>query len=463
MAYDPKLDLLYVGTGNAALYNRAKRSPAGGDNLFLSSILAIDPDDGRLAWYYQETPGDQWDYTATQPLILADLQWQGRPRPVLLHAPKNGFFYVLDRATGELLSAEKYAFVNWATHVDLETGRPVENKAAADYSGGDPKLVFPSFMGAHNWPPMSYSPQSGLVYIPVREAGNLMYDFEPGHTYRPGQSNIGNQHPLAPVLDDVASLPAGLRRKLEQGDLLETRPDTTLRAMLRAWDPLAGKVAWEQPADTWLDHSGVLSTAGGLVVQGTWTGYLRIYDALDGSLLQDIDVGTSIMAAPMSYAIDGEQYIAVMAALGGGGWGTPDPRTAAWRYGNQGRILAFKLGGAATPRPAELPPVEPIPQPPQQQASAQSIANGQELFSFHCSGCHGNVPRSAAPDLRRMRPEMHDLFDEVVLQGLLKPSGMPQWDDLLSPQDVQDIHAHLIAVSREAYDREQRDAGLAGR
>lgn len=461
MAYDPQLDLLYVGTGNAALYNRAKRSPAGGDNLFLSSLLALDPGTGRLVWHYQETPGDQWDYTATQPIVLTELVIEGEPRQVLLHAPKNGFFYVLDRKTGKVLSAEKYAHVTWASHVDLQTGRPVENSAAADYSRGGAKLVFPSFMGAHNWPPMSYSPQSGLVYIPVREAGNLMYDLEPGHVYRPGQGNIGTEHFLAPILETPEALPRVIQEDIAHSGLLKSKPDLRLRAFLRAWDPVAQKLVWEHEADTWVDHSGVLSTGGGLVFQGSFTGYLRAFDATSGRLLHEIEVGTSIMAAPMTYTVDGVQYVAVMAGLGGGGWGAPDPRSAAYRYGNQGRILAFKLDGGETPKPPLLPPVPPIPQPPSQTASAESIANGELLFTRHCAQCHANSPRSAAPDLRRMTKFTHDAFGDILLKGALRPLGMPQWDDLLSAADVTDIHAYLISISQLAFDAEQRESGVS--
>jgi quinohemoprotein ethanol dehydrogenase len=458
MAYDPILNLLYVGTGNAALYNRAKRSPAGGNNLFLCSILALDPDSGRLVWYYQETPGDQWDYTATQPIILTDLVIHGEPRQVLLHAPKNGFFYVLDRKTGKLLSAEKFAHVTWASHVDLQTGRPVENSAAADYSRGGAKLVFPSFMGAHNWPPMSYSPQTGLVYIPVREAGNLMYDLEPGHTYRAGQGNVGIQHPLAVILDTPEALPKAIQDDLARSGLLKNKPDTRMRAFLRAWDPVEQKLVWEHEVDTWMDHSGVLSTGGGLVFQGSFSGFLRAFDAASGRLLHEIDVGTSIMAAPMTYMIDGVQYIAVMAGLGGGGWIAPDPSSAAYRYGNQGRILAFKLDGGQTPKPALLPPVPPVPEPPKQTASAESIARGEELFERHCAQCHANQPRSAAPDLRRMSRATHEAFSDILLKGLLRPLGMPQWDDLFSPSDVSDIHAYLVHISQLAYEAERRES-----
>jgi quinohemoprotein ethanol dehydrogenase len=458
LVYDPELDLLYVGTGNAALWSQGDRSPSGGDNLFLTSILAIKPDTGRLAWHYQEVPGDSWDFTATQPIILTDLEIGGRTRKVLMQAPKNGFFYVIDRATGEVLSAEKYVPANWATHVDLKTGRPQVNVQQIDYRKS-PKLVFPSPMGGHNWHPMAYSPKSGLVYIPVIEAGAYFFDPVPGHEYRPGLSNIG----VVPLFSGGVGLgnmplPPQVRTVLESGELTKGQPDTRMRALLRAWDPLQHKVVWEVETSGWWDRAGVLATAGDLVFHGSATGHLRMYDAAGGKLLKEIDTGTSIMAAPVTYAVNGEQYIAVMAAFGGGGWATPHATSAAYKYGNAGRILAFKIGGATVPKPNPLPPVPPIPKPPALTASPETIARGGMLFGQNCASCHSNVPRSAAPDLRRMAPAVHQTFDDIVLRGQRRALGMPQWDDVLKPEDSQAIHSFLISLAWEAYNAEQSGA-----
>jgi quinohemoprotein ethanol dehydrogenase len=170
MAYDPELDLLYIGVGNGSPWNQAYRSPGGGDNLYLSSIVAIRPKTGEYVWHYQTTPGETWDYTATQHIMLADLEVAGVKRKVLMQAPKNGFFYVLDRATGKLISANNYAPVNWASGIDMKSGRPIENPDARFDKTGKPFVVMPGPGGAHNWQPMAFDQKSGLVYIPVQEA-----------------------------------------------------------------------------------------------------------------------------------------------------------------------------------------------------------------------------------------------------------------------------------------------------
>jgi len=457
MVYDPELDLLYVGTGNAALYNRAKRSPKGGDNLFLSSILALNPRTGRLVWYYQEVPGDMWDYTATQPMVLADLPIGGMTRKVLMQAPKNGFFYVFDRRTGELLSAKNFVPVDWAKGIDLKTGRPLVDRDAVDYTTG-PKLVFPATMGGHNWNPMSFDPRTGLVYLPTLHAANYMLDTTRGHEYRPGRLNMGITAMLATGLQlGSPGLSPQLRRQLEQ--LGRKYPEARdMHASLTAWDPVAQQAVWEYPTPGWWDRGGVLSTAGDLVFQGTDTGLLRVFDAHDGKLLKEIDTGTSIIAAPMSYSIDGVQYVAVMAAWGGGGWFITNPKSAAYTYGNEGRILAFRLDGGPTPKPAPLADPGPRPMPPPLGASAATVQRGARLFAENCGICHQNVPRSGAPDLTRMSPAVHQTFNDIVLHGQRRALGMPQWDDVLSEADADAIHAYLISLAWDAYRAEQ--AGL---
>ncbi|MEK9807428.1 MAG: PQQ-dependent dehydrogenase, methanol/ethanol family, partial [Halieaceae bacterium] len=323
MVYDPDLDMLYVGTGNAAPYPRKLRSPSGGDNLYLASILAIDPSSGRLLWHYQTTPGDNWDFTATQKMILADLEIEGVQRQVIMQAPKNGFFYVLDRRTGEFISAEPYAAVTWASHIDPETGRPVETEQAEYFD--EPKLIFPGPQGAHNWQPMSYNPNTGLVYIPVKEAGVIWTMPEEPFVYQKGGLNSHSQYvfttpgewgldsPLAKTLPPIEVLGAG-------------QPDTTIRGFLRAWNPVTQTLAWEQETsgpwagtmNAFWNGGGVLSTAGDLVFQGRGTGFLVALDANTGEELHRIYVGLSMMAAPMTYAIDGEQYVAILTGTGGG-------------------------------------------------------------------------------------------------------------------------------------------------
>jgi len=410
MVYDPELNLLYFGTGNGTFYDQSRRSPSGGDNLYIASILAVNPDTGRLAWHYQVAPGDAWDYDDTQPVILTDLKIGGANRKVLMQAAKTGFFYVIDRKTGELLSAEKFVPVTWAERVDLKTGRPVVAAGAHDFKNNFNGKVFmhPSSMGGHNWNPMSWDPQTGLVYIPEIE-------------------------------NDDAGLFSG-------------------KTYLRAWDPVAGKHVWSVPTGEWWDHGGVLSTAGGLVFQGTGAGQLIAYDAATGRKLKGIETGSTIMAGPMSYEIDGVQYVAVMAGWGGGGWSIPHPEGAAYQRGNEGRIIVFKLGGGAVPIPPLLPPIQPIPQPPAQTASADVVKQGGALFGARCGACHVNAPRSGAPDLRRMAPETHAAFNQIVLGGILKQAGMPPWEGVLTQADVDAIHAYLISISWDAYNKQQSAA-----
>jgi quinohemoprotein ethanol dehydrogenase len=451
MVYDPELNLLYVGTGNAALFNWHERSPSGGDNLFLCSILAINPETGRLVWYYQQVPREGWDYTATQPMILADVELDGRDRKVLMQAPKAGFFYILDRATGELLSADKYVPVNWATHVDLATGRPAIDLAQVDYQNG-PVFVEPSGMGGHAWNPMAYSPDTGLVYIPAIEGGAITYDPTQGHTYRPKQANSGNTTLFGDsMLSDPELAPPPVRDMLRE---LQSSGEADQRAVLKAFDPDTGQVRWEQEGVGFWDRAGVLATGGNLVFQGTDTGHLKAFNAGTGQELLDLDVGTSIVAAPMTYAVDGVQYIALMAGWGGGGWFAPHETSAVVRYGNAGRVIAFRLDGGQVPLPAPLTSAGPIPEPPAQFGTAEQIQQGGQLFARSCAICHANIDYGMTPDLRRMSADTHASFNAIVLQGARRYRGMPQWDDVLSEVDAAAIHAYLIDLAARAYARQ---------
>ncbi len=436
-AFDPALDLLYVGVGNSTPYNRRVRSPGGGDNLFLASILAVDPDTGRLAWHYQTTPGENWDYTATQHMILADLEIAGRPRKVLMQAPKNGFFYVLDRASGELISAEPYVEMNWASHVDPASGRPVET-GLAEWAD-EPALVMPGPAGGHNWHPMAYSPQTGLVYIPTLDS---VYPFiaDSGFSFRPGAFNTGEDY--GEVSDYAAGLPT----------VSFCNP-----AHLTAWDPVRQRQAWR------VNHSnpvnaGVLATAGGLVFQGTGDGRLVAYAAESGESLWESPVGIAIMAAPVSYELDGEQYIAVLAGVGG----STGLNFTRFDYLNEGRIVAWKLGGEAA-----LPPVRPrpapSPEPPPLEAEAQTVLRGARLYAENCLRCHGMhaVSGGLLPDLRHSDRSVHARFADIVLGGVLEPKGMASFADLLTPAEVEAIHAYVIARARHQPSWLERAAGWA--
>jgi quinohemoprotein ethanol dehydrogenase len=431
MAYDPRLELLYVATGNGAPYGHTRRSPGGGDNLFVASVLAIHPDSGRLAWYYQETPGDQWDYDSDAPMVLTTLKIKGRARNVLLHAPKNGFFYIFDRETGQLLSAKASVPVTWARGVDLNTGRPRKNPLAA--YGAKPASFAPGNWGGHDWNAMAFDPQTQLVYLPTT-TGDLTFENTADATLHRGLLNMEIE---------VAAPPSGAAPAAQA-------------SYLSAWDPIAQRRVWQVPTAQFWDRAGVLATAGGLVFQGSADGHFRAFDARTGKVLDDIDTGTSMVAAPMSYSIQGVQYVAIMAAWGGAGWWIPNPAFAAFNYGNEGRILVFRLGGRRTPMPRPLPPIETVPVPPPQTASATEVARGEALFDSDCAVCHINLPRGGTPDLTRLPAAIHASFDKIVLGGLLKDDGMPQWDDVLSRDDAHAIHAYLIKASWEAYRAQQK-------
>ena len=428
MAYDPELDLLYVGTGNGSPWTRVHRSPEGGDNLYLSSILAVRPDDGRLVWHYQTTPGDNWDYTAVQHIVLADLEIGGRQRKVLMQAPKNGFFYVLDRATGELLSAEKYVEVTWASHVDLATGRPVEVPAGL-YEGA-PSLVFPGPSGGHNWHPMAWSPRTGLVYIPAREMAltyPLMTDFE--YDERVWNTGLDFARYTQLVLESPEPAPVG---------------------KLIAWDPAKGAAAWsvEQPGAF---NGGVLATAGNLVFQGTPDGRLVAFAADSGQVLWQAETSIGIIAPPVSYTVGDDQYIAVLAGWGGNTIvGMDAAVAAAVTHVNLGRMFAWKLGGDRPMPVVEERNVE-IPEPPPLTASAEAVDQGRVLFNSNCGLCHGllAVSSGVVSDLRYASAETHATWQDIVRGGSLRSEGMASFRDLVSSDQAEAIRAYVIQRALE--------------
>jgi len=452
MAYDAKLDLVYVGTGNASPYNWKERSPSGGDNLYLASILAIHAKSGKLAWHFQEVPEERWDYTSTAKFILADLKINGRFRKVLMHAPKNGFFYLLDRASGEFLSAKPFTYVNWTTGLDPTTGRPQRNPAV-DYTDGA-KLIVPGMSGAHNWQPMSFSALTRLVYIPVIEAPWVFFDTSKSRAGEvEGTFTVSS---VPPEFYDPGAM-LGLYGKLP--DLSELAKGVPVAAKtgsrIRAWDPVRQAPVWEQPGVGFWD-GGILSTAGNLVFRGDMAGFLNVYASDTGRVLARLDVGTSIMAAPMSYSLDGVQYVAVMAGFGGGGAGVPYlPESAAYKYGNDGRIVVFKLGGGAVPKPPAVPEQvfeRPIPK----FGTTREIADGEVLYNRYCSRCHV-MGRGMLPDLRRLNPAVHAIFPDIVLKGAFLPLGMARFDDVLSNRDVSAIHAYIVDQAWIAFEAQFRN------
>jgi quinohemoprotein ethanol dehydrogenase len=413
----------------------------GGDELYAASIIAIHADDGTMAWYYQTTPGDRWDFDSTQKMILADVELGGKRRQVLMQAAKNGYYYVLDRATGELLSAHPFAFVNWTRGIDPKTSRPVLDPRAS-YDRG-PALVFPSVAGAHSWQPMAFDPQRGWTFIPAVEAGNVILETSDRRAgLVEGQFTTPS---FAPELWDpksMRSLYGDLPPLSELARGLKT--NTASRGFLRAWSVAEHRVVWEsQTATSW--DGGVLATGGDLVFQGDANGNLNAYSSDSGAKLASIAMGTSMMAAPITYQVNGIQYVAIVAGYGGGATivGAPlDPDSAAYRYGNDGRIIALKLGGPAPP----LPPLRtdpPVTAPPPRPTDARQIAAGAVLYNRFCSRCHV-MGRGNLPDLRRLAPATHVLFDSIVLGGAYATKGMGRFDDVLSPADAQAIHSWLI-------------------
>ena len=430
MAYDPALDTLYIGTGNGSPWNRYVRSPGGGDNLYLSSIVALDPDTGDYKWHYQTTPGDSWDYTATQHMILADLEINGQMRKVIMQAPKNGFFYVIDRTNGELISAENYVPINWATHVDMETGRPVENPANNYFD--TPALTTPGPLGGHNWQPMAFNPDTGLVYIPAQEM-LFVYSHDKDFEYNPKTWNTGQQI-------EMTYLP-------KNPDELAMVDKATFGYLL-AWDPVAQKEVWrEQYQRPW--SGGLLSTAGDLVLQGTSDGRFIAFNAASGEILWSVDTGQGIIAPPITYMINEEQYIAIQVGYGGayalaGAFPSANKNPA-----QNGRMLVFKLGGEEMSPPVQsIAKVNPVV--PSMTTDVLTIARGEYEYHEHCQFCHGAgvIGGGVIPDLRYLDEVGHKTFLGVILGGMHSEKGMASFKDVLSLEQANQIQAYIISQAK---------------
>jgi quinohemoprotein ethanol dehydrogenase len=424
IVYDPELDYVYFGTGNGSPWYDRIRSK--GDNLYIASIVAVRADTGEQVWAYQTTPGDNWDYDATQPLMLATLSIGGAQRRVVMQANKNGFFYVIDRENGNLISARTYAPVNWATGMDAK-GRPVENPAARQLR--DAVLIQPSAEGAHNWNPMSFSPSTGLVYLPVLY-DTSMHALMPNWKINLHDQTTGYDRAYrGPVRDEYLKLKSSGR--------------------LLAWDPVAQKEAWhvDMPDPK---SGGTLATGGNLVFQGRSDGKLVAYRATDGKPLWEFEAGVGIAAPPMTYSVDGVQYISVVS-----GWGGPQVlgnRPPGHGNVGPGKLLTFKLGGTLT-----LPPfqrvVRPVPLPTfKLAASAAEVEQGRVLFANFCSRCHGGdvVSGGSVPDLRYAVQGTHEMFEEIVLGGARREFGMPSFTGDLTSAQIRLIHAYILERARES-------------
>lgn len=429
ITYDEELDQLYIGTGNSSPYNPAVRSPDGGDNLFLVSIVALEPDTGSYLWHYQMNPLEAWDYKATADIVLSEISVSGQPRKVLMQAPTNGFFYVIDRTTGELVSAEKIGKVTWAERIDLETGRPVEAQNIRYEEGS--MTLWPGFMGAHNWQSMSHNPETGLVYIPYMQQPTR-YTVDP-------DSIAGGVGLHLPLTDDE-----------EDG-----------KGKLLAWDPAEQRSVWSvQHPSIW--NGGVISTAGGLVFQGTEQGFLDAYDAETGEKLWSFCVGQGIIASPTTYTVEGRQYVSVLVGYGGQAVVTVDFNDTYWDYRLPRRLLTFALDGTAEFDVAALP-VPKILDDDTLLIDEAAVSRGSLLYSKKmCLMCHGRGARSVGaqgPDLRRsgvaLSPES---LGEFLRAGGSAEYGMPAYPEL-SDADVNALYMFIRASAREALGG--RDSGAA--
>ncbi len=434
MTFDPQLKLLYIGTDSAKSLNPEERGANRGDELFSNSIVAIDANTGEYRWHYQTTPNDAWDYNATMHIMVGDIAIHGASRRVVMQAPKNGFFYVLDAKSGKLISAKNFVPVNWASGIDLKTGRPIELPAARYYAHADKRaLVIPGPLGAHNWHAMSYSPRTGLVYIPATDSAAL---FEVGAS------------------TDTALIGGGHLR-IDQGIGNDTEMHYKVSGKLIAWDPVAQKEHWHRDLQLPI-NGGVLSTGGDLVFEGSATGEVTAYQAESGIPLWSMATGSGIQAAPTTVMVDGNQIILVPVGVGGAlsNWSkftsTPQSRGPV-------RLLAFKLGGRT-----QLPPyayTEVFAKPPRPRPPAALASKGGNLFTDKgCSMCHAEEAMrdtGRVPDLRKASAQVHDTFAAIVLGGARQSLGMPSFAGSVTPDELAAIQAFVLDQAWNAYQAQQ--------
>jgi quinohemoprotein ethanol dehydrogenase len=430
MTYDEDLGRVYIGSGNPGPWLDKVRARPGDDNLFTDSIVALDAHTGRYLWHYQTTPNDVWDYDATADIVLSTLKIKGKQHKVLLQANKNGFFYVIDRQNGKLISADKYSQASWASRVDLVTGRPVE-VSGSRYTQNR-TTVTPSLDGAHDWQSMSFSAQTGLAYIPGIRASTV---------FTPSPEAFEQLEKTADRMFSVQGVDATIRaenRLAPSGELI-------------AWDPLARKAVWRVPQPSEL-NGGTLSTSGNLVFQGLTNGTLRAYTADRGEQVWSFDAHMGIMAAPMTYTVDGTQYISVLAGYGGGAGESAVLGYEGWAFGLPRRLLTFRLGAHAQLPAAPLPVkhIEPLDDPGLALES-EAVAAGNLLYGQACTGCHGEavVGNGTAPDLRASPVALNrDTMRRVLTDGLLVSKGMPQFDDL-SRGEIDSLYQFIRSRARE--------------
>lgn len=418
ITYDPALNLVYIGTGNGSPWARKLRSPSGGDNLYLSSIVALNADTGKYVWHYQEVPGDNWDYTATQPIILADLTIDGQPRKVILHAPKNGFFFVIDRTNGKFISAKNFVDVNWATGYDA-SGRPIEVPQAR---GEAPFDSIPGPYGAHNWHPMSFNPQTGLVYLPAQNIPvNLTEDKNWKHDVpAPGSLGSGLGWNLAQLVN-------------------ATPPQSQPFGRLIAWDPVKQQAAWKQDyVSPW--NGGTLTTAGNLVFQGLADSRFVAYNAATGDKLWEQPTGTGIVAGPATYMVDGEQYVSVAV-----GWGGVYGLAArATDKEGPGTVFTFKLGGKAKPPEFSKYQSEGLLKGVKYEPA--DVGPGTLLYVTNCAQCHGVPGVDKGGNIKNLGyvpTETITHLKDMLFNGPFVQKGMPDFTGKLSDDDIKKIQAFI--------------------
>jgi quinohemoprotein ethanol dehydrogenase len=418
ITYDPDLNTVYIGTGNGSPWSRNKRSPSGGDNLYLASIVALNADTGKYLWHYQETPGDNWDYTSTQPMILADINIDGAPRKVILHAPKNGFFFVIDRTNGKFISAKNFVDVNWATGYDAN-GRPME---VAEARGDKPFDSIPGPYGAHNWHPMSFNPQTGLVYIPAQ---NVPLRVVEEKTWTHNVNSPGQLH-------------SGLGWNL--GFNVDAAPPTSQPfGRLLAWDPVKQKEAWRaEYVAPW--NGGTLTTAGNLVFQGSADGRFIAYNATTGEKLWETPVGTGVVAAPATYTIDGKQYVSI--AVGWGGvFGI---MLRATELQSPGTVYTFAVDGNAPPPAFVKYQTEGLLAGV--KYDPQHVPEGTLLYLSNCVFCHGVPGVDKGGNVRNLgyvSPATITNLKDFVFKGPFRDQGMPDFTGKLKDEDVVKIQAFI--------------------
>ena len=357
----------------------------------------------------------------------------GKDRKVLMQAPKDGFFYLIDRTNGQFISAKNHVPVTWTTGIDPVSGRPTINPKA--HYGTEPVLVTPGPGGGHNWFPMAYSPETGLAYFPQYE-GWFVYALDPDFVPKPFRSNGGWG----------GFSGAALKKR----QALQKIADEREKAALIAWDPVKQEIRWKVPLPRH-GNGGVLATAGNLVFEGTTRQTFAAFRATDGKQLWEMPVQSSPVAGPITYRIDGVQYVAVNAGFGGG---AAQIERSIGRAEN--RALVRYLGINLTP---DIDWAPPIPDPPPLRASEATVQKGAAIYARTCAQCHGPLAVGGVKDLRQMSPETHAEFNDIVLKGLRVKKGMASFANLLSVDDVDAVHAYLIARAQEDWGTR---AGAAG-